>query len=101
MVESGRNLTPDRLPRVERAPLERACDDALARVVRLLRPKLVVDIGRFAEGRARLVVGDVVRVGYLLHPSPASPAANDRWAEVADEQLRELGLELCGERADR
>ena len=92
MEESGRNRPPDRLAAAERASLFRACDEALARVVEALRPDLVVGVGRFAERRASEALGDRVRVGCILHPSPASPAANDDWPGVVDEQLRDLGF---------
>jgi single-strand selective monofunctional uracil DNA glycosylase len=52
----------------------------------------VVAIGAFAEKRAREALGDRVKIGRILHPSPASPAANN-WAAVVDEQLRALGFE--------
>jgi len=92
MGDSGSNRTPDKLPADERIALFRACDDALAKTVETLRPKLVVGIGRFAERRAREAVGSAVKVGSILHPSPASPAANRDWAAVADAQLRDLGF---------
>ena len=92
MEESGRNRPPDKLPAAERAALFRACNDALARIVETMRPQLVVGIGRFAERRAREALGDDVRLGWILHPSPASPAANDDWAGLVDEQLRALGF---------
>jgi single-strand selective monofunctional uracil DNA glycosylase len=92
MEESGRNRPPDKLPAAERAALFRACNDALARVAEILHPQLVVGIGRFAEQRAREALGDDVRLGRILHPSPASPAANDDWAGLVDEQLRALGF---------
>jgi single-strand selective monofunctional uracil DNA glycosylase len=93
MEESGRNRTPDKLPAHERAELFRACDDALARVVEVLRPRLVVGVGRFAERRAREALGSRVELGCILHPSPASPATNRDWAGVVDTQLRALGFE--------
>ncbi|MGA0846929.1 MAG: single-stranded DNA-binding protein, partial [Luteolibacter sp.] len=31
-------------------------------------------------------------VGRILHPSPASPAANRGWAEAASRQLEALGI---------
>ena len=96
MDESGRNRTPDKLPAGERAPLFRACDDALARIVDVLRPTLVVGIGRFAERRAREALGDELRIGSVPHPSPASPAANRGWAEDVDARLRELGFDPRG-----
>ena len=92
MEESGRNRPPDKLPAAECAPLFRVCNDAFARVVEVMRPSLVVAIGGFAERRAREALGDGARIGRILHPSPASPAAND-WAAVADGQLRSLGFE--------
>ena len=93
MDESGRNRTPDKLPAPERAPLFDTCDEALASIVNVLRPALVVGIGRFAERRAHEALGDGIRIGSIPHPSPASPAANRGWAEAVDARLRELGFE--------
>jgi len=93
MDESGRNRTPDKLPAEERAPLFDVCDAALARMVVVLRPTLVVGVGRFAERRAHEALGDGIRIGSIPHPSPASPAANRGWAEAVDVRLRELGFE--------
>jgi len=73
-------------------PLFRVCNEAFARVADVMQPSLVVAIGGFAEKRAREALGDRVRVGRILHPSPASPAANN-WAAVVDDQLRALGFE--------
>jgi single-strand selective monofunctional uracil DNA glycosylase len=92
MDESGRNRPPDRLPAAERAPLFRACNEAIAKVAEVLQPALVIGIGGFAEQRAREALPREVRIGRILHPSPASPAANN-WAAVVDEQLRALGFE--------
>jgi len=92
---SGRNRTPDKLPAVERAPLERACDVALRRAAALLRPRLVVGVGHFAESRARAALaGTDVAIGRIPHPSPASPAANRGWAGQAERALAELGISL-------
>lgn len=92
MSESGRNVPPDKLPAAECKPLFALCNEAFTRVAEVMRPSLVVAIGAFAERRAREALGESVRIGRILHPSPASPAAND-WAAVVDEQLRELGFE--------
>lgn len=91
--DQGRNLTPDKLPSAESAPLYAACDWHLREVVRVLEPNWVIGIGAFAEARAAEALRDYdVRVGKILHPSPASPAANRGWAEAATRQMVEMGL---------
>jgi len=93
METSGRNRTPDKLPAGEQKELFQHCDRALCRLVRTLRPRLVVGIGKFAEERARsALVGLDIRTGRILHPSPASPAANRGWSAQAEEQLSALGI---------
>ena len=92
---SGRNRTPDKLPAAERAPLERACDRALRDTILVLRPRLVVGVGHFAESRARqALAGMGVEIGRIPHPSPASPSANRGWAEQAARAFAQLGVEL-------
>ena len=96
MEESGRNLTPDKLPASTRQRLFDACDEALARVIEALSPEFVVGIGNFAQGRARQVLGtdSKTRLSCILHPSPASPKANKNWAETIERQLADSGIEL-------
>jgi single-strand selective monofunctional uracil DNA glycosylase len=95
LEESGRNWTPEKLPADERGPLLEICDRALRHTVEHLRPEMVVGVGAFAEGRARAALDDIdVAIGRILHPSPASPAANRGWAEQATRELRELGVDL-------
>lgn len=90
---SGKNRTPDQLPAVEQRPLFAACDHALAAVVETLQPRFVIGFGRFAEGRARQALpGFAGVIGQVLHPSPASPAANRGWAEAVERQLAALGV---------
>jgi single-strand selective monofunctional uracil DNA glycosylase len=93
MEPSGKNLTPDQLPAREREPLFDACDRHLRRVVEVLEPEWVVGVGGFAEARARAALaGSGVRLGCVLHPSPASPAANRDWEQTVARQLAELRL---------
>ncbi len=95
MEESGRNRTPDKLLRAERTPLFEACDEALRQTVELMRPDLVVGVGAFARGRAdRALAGLEVRIGQVLHPSPASPLANRGWAAQAEADLVACGIDL-------
>ena len=91
--DQGRNLTPDKLPAHEAAPLYAACDQHLRELVAAVDADWVIGIGAFAEGRAReALAGTDLRFGRILHPSPASPAANRGWAAAARKQLGELGI---------
>jgi hypothetical protein len=95
MEDSGRNRTPDKLPAAEQAPLTEACDRALARQIEVIRPLLLIGVGKFAEKRLKDVAsqnGFDLPVGSILHPSPASPAANRDWAGSATRQLADLGV---------
>jgi single-strand selective monofunctional uracil DNA glycosylase len=90
---SGRNRTPDKLPKREREPLYAACDRHLVRVVRILEPEWVIGIGGFAETRARQALAPFdVRIGRVLHPSPANPRANRDWSGAVRRELHALGL---------
>lgn len=93
MESSGANRTPDKLPPAAQQALFSACDDALRNVVRVLRPRIVVGVGGFAERRARAALaGENVTIGTILHPSPASPLANRGWAATVERQLLSLGI---------
>lgn len=86
-IENGRNLTPERLSRSEADALTAVCDRALNGVIQALAPAAVVGIGRYAERRARALLGDDADVRYLMHPSPANPAANRDWPAFAEQAL--------------
>jgi single-strand selective monofunctional uracil DNA glycosylase len=90
--ETGRNRTPDKLPASEQEKLFKACDDHLSAAIKALAPEWVIGIGNFALKRAEHVLGgESVKLGCILHPSPASPAANRDWPGVVGRQLKELG----------
>lgn len=98
---SGRNRTPVQLPAAEQRIIEHHCDRHLARVIGILQPQWLIGIGGFAEKRLRQVVGHALddstlarglQIGQILHPSPASPAANRGWDEAADRQMAAFGL---------
>jgi single-strand selective monofunctional uracil DNA glycosylase len=93
LESSGRNRTPDKLPVAERAALFRACDRHLRAVVAVLRPEWLIGVGDFAAKRAAQVLGGgTVKIGQILHPSPASPAANRGWTTLPVRQLQALGI---------
>ena len=87
MSESGRNITPDKLPKGERLPLLEACDTHLSEVIEILEPSLLVGIGRFAETALKRVAPEELEVRRVLHPSPANPAANRDWEGAAKAAL--------------
>lgn len=89
----GKNRTPDKLPAAEREPLGAACDAHLRRVIEILKPEIVVGIGKFAEAKAAAVIDDPqIKITTVLHPSPASPLANRGWAPQAAAQLVAAGV---------
>ena len=91
----GRNFTPDKLPGAEREQLFSACDGHLQRVLEILEPEWLIGVGGFAMGRATAISEKAmvsVKTGQVLHPSPASPAANRGWGLAATRQLQQLGV---------
>ncbi len=95
MEASGRNRTPDKLPKHEKALLFEACDQALYLTAELLKPKIVIGVGKFAEDRALIALSGLnVAIGRITHPSPANPKANQGWAELVEQELNGLGLAL-------
>ena len=93
LEESGCNRTPDKLPAAETAPLIKTCDEHLMSAVEILQPEWLIGIGGFAADKAeRAAEKYKIKVGQILHPSPASPAANRGWSEAATAQLKKLGV---------
>ncbi len=95
LEDSGRNRTPDKLPVVETMAMESACDAHLRAVITALQPEWVIGVGAFAEARAlraKEVMNGTFKLGRVLHPSPASPAANRDWSGAATKQLVKLGV---------
>jgi single-strand selective monofunctional uracil DNA glycosylase len=91
---TGSNVTPDKLARAERALLAEICDGHLRRLLEILQPEWLVGIGAFARERGELVAtGSRIRIGQILHPSPASPKANRHdWTKTAAAELAALGV---------
>jgi single-strand selective monofunctional uracil DNA glycosylase len=102
MEDSARNRTPDKLPAAEREPLFACCDDALRRLVAWCQPQRVVGVGGFATGRAAIALADSgLPISTILHPSPASPAANRGWQQQAEKQLAAVGVRLPKQKGAR
>ena len=90
---NGRNRVPEKLPKAEREPMYKACDAALRQTVELMQPEYILGVGKFAEKKAKQVLGDLgLKIGSVPHPSPASPIANRGWSPLMTKALRELGI---------
>ena len=98
MSETGANIIPEKLGKEKMKLIEKACAKHLKSVISELEPSLLVGVGAFAEKRLETVKNGTffenVPVGKILHPSPASPAANRGWAEAAEKQLLDLGVKF-------
>ena len=95
MEESGRNRTPDKLPKGERETLFASCDKALAATVDFYKPEWVIGIGTFVEKRSKeALLGTQVNIGRITHPSPANPKANRGWSDCIEEEFEEMGIKL-------
>jgi single-strand selective monofunctional uracil DNA glycosylase len=95
MEATARNRTPDKLAPSERRALDAVCDEHLQSVVACLEPRYLVGVGAYAQAclqRAKASIGSSAAVVRILHPSPASPAANRNWAALATNQLIAAGV---------
>lgn len=92
MESTGRNRTPDKLPTDEAKRLYEICNRHLVQVVNILEVQWVIGVGVFAESKAKESFFGVntVKIGRILHPSPASPQANRGWSQCALKQLKAL-----------
>ncbi|MFK7850119.1 MAG: uracil-DNA glycosylase family protein [Akkermansiaceae bacterium] len=95
MKDTGANLTPDKIKAAEMVPVDEACMKHLRCLIEILEPERLIGVGAYAEKKLITVrdeIGSTAKTGKILHPSPASPAANRGWAEAAEKQLRDLGI---------
>ena len=81
LESSGRNRPPDKLSAAEKIPLFALCDEHLRIIAEALQPEWMIGIGDFAAQRAKAVFPNGrLKIGRILHPSPANPAANRDWS---------------------
>jgi single-strand selective monofunctional uracil DNA glycosylase len=97
MGDTGKNITPDKLPRAESEPVDIACRWHLAQMIHEMQPEYLIGVGAFAEKQFKATIEEHLpayqgKVGKILHPSPASPAANRGWSEAATKQLKDMGV---------
>ncbi len=93
----GRNITPDKLHGPVARMLGDLCDEHLLEVASALSAKAVIGVGRYAHRRIEPLFDDL-HVGYVPHPSPASPFANRNggadWRAAFDEALNLADLDF-------
>lgn len=90
---TGRNLTPENLSGEALRKTEKLCDRHLVRLVECCGAEWAIGVGNFAERRLSRVFQDSgLQIGKILHPSPASPAANRGWDSAATTELTRLGI---------
>lgn len=97
MAETGRNITPDKVTKIEIEPVEEACNAFMAVLLEELEPEFLIGVGAYAEKKLAAIAKSYFPdkefyIGKILHPSPASPVANRGWAEQAEKQLAEQGI---------
>ena len=97
MDSEARNLTPDKFPRTVRDPLEKACDRHLISVLEALKPDDFIGVGGFAENCGKRCIEQLEtsrrpKISRILHPSPASPAANRDWSGQVTRSLIEARI---------
>ena len=95
MESTGRNRTPDKLSKCERTAIEAACDEHLAEALLATRCEFAVGVGAYAEAaltQASALSSHKCKIVRILHPSPASPAANRDWEGTVTTQLSNAGV---------
>jgi single-strand selective monofunctional uracil DNA glycosylase len=93
MSATGANITPDKIHTSEIKHVEASCLKHLKKLIAILQPKFLIGVGAYAEQRMQQTsINKSDKVGKILHPSPASPAANRDWVGTATKQLKDLGV---------
>ena len=94
MSESGANITPTQLPKEQMQQIDAACQRHLVRLIDTLQPRYLIGVGGYAlkqlQIAAKTLPNRSFTLGTILHPSPASPAANKHWPTLPMQQLKEL-----------
>ena len=94
-TETGRNITPAEFRSDLKKVVVSHCDLALLNTINLLQTTDIVAIGKFVYDRVnqiRNTHGLEVNVHYLMHPSPANPAANKGWGSAAELTFNKLNI---------
>lgn len=94
--KTAKNITPDKLNKIERLELERICDLYLYDVLEFLKPQVLIGVGKYAQAKLNAVNKDKNRlVISIIHPSPGNPQANKNWDEKTIKTLQDVGVWEC------
>lgn len=91
---TARNITPDNLglPPDQRRALSSLCDAYVRDALGMIGCRTLIGVGTLMERKLRALFPSNPRIFSILHPSPASPAANTGWAAKVSQKLRGLGM---------
>lgn len=96
LTDTGKNVTPPQLVSSVLDQINALCNETLVDVVRLLKSKYVICVGKYALAQAqKALAGDEfsgIILECLMHPSPINPATNKGWTDIAMKQLTEMGI---------
>lgn len=95
LSETGKNITPAELRSGDKKYLFQLCDAALIKTIRLLECSEIVAIGRIVMDRLEKIKLEHhlnLNIHFLMHPSPANPAANKDWNLTAARALSALNI---------
>ncbi|KAK9873909.1 hypothetical protein WA026_002261 [Henosepilachna vigintioctopunctata] len=100
MKMDGQNITPPEFKgdlKSLKIALEETCDRNLVEVVKLLKPEVIIGIGRYAEKRIRYALNELIAINnieilYMPHPSGRSTQSKN-WAKKAKVVLEDNNLE--------
>ncbi len=96
--ESGANIATATLNHAQLQLFLESCDRAVGEIIALLQPRALVGIGVFAAKAFSRILEHLpeleqdIPVHQILHPSPASPAANRDWKGQVQKSLESSGL---------
>lgn len=105
-LKDAKNITPQKLDKINRAKLYELCDDQLIETINIMKPKYIVGIGNFAHEKVTKILikmknhkqlnnnNDMFidfKIEKITHPSPANPKSHTFHID-ATVKLKNLGI---------
>ncbi|MBP5434607.1 single-stranded DNA-binding protein [bacterium] len=92
-TKSAKNLAMDLLPLSGRAILEQSCDEYLSEIVQILKPEVLIGVGKYAEKKMVSLFGKGDhQIFSIIHPSPGNPQANRDWDKKTAQKLFDFAV---------